>query len=100
MDLAEPAPRVFLGSQGWLSGKTDGAGTSIPCRALVYQEAPGPSVSNLSMYLLERRCGSTLRRVDRPSGITRARWHVRGHGSTHSDHTPAFHHRQVPCGAS
>src|ERR1700724_752730 len=52
------------------------------------------------MYLLERRCGSTLRRVDRPPGITRARWHARGHGSTHSDHTPAFHHRQVPQGAS
>ena len=35
--------------------KTDGTGTSIPCRALVYQEAPGPSVSKLSMHLLELR---------------------------------------------
>src|SRR5205823_5483342 len=48
-------------------GKTDGSGTSIPCRALVYQEAPGPSVSVCSMRFFE---------------LIRARWHARGHGST------------------
>src|SRR3977135_635945 len=47
--------------------KTDGSGTSIPCRALVYQEAPGPSVSVCSMRFFE---------------LTRAGRHARGHGST------------------
>src|SRR6266852_7177668 len=60
MDLAEPAPTDLPWLARLAEGKTDGTGTSIPCRALVYQEAPGPPVSGLSMFLLEPQCRSSL----------------------------------------
>ena len=62
-------PKTAIGLED--QTKTDGTGTSIPCRALVYQEAPGPSVSKLSMHLLEPQRGIARKWLTQSGPATR-----------------------------
>src|ERR1700694_4445870 len=96
MDLTEPARAAFRGSQGWLCVETDGSGTSIPCRALVHQEAPGPPVSSSSMrpFWAQRRSSLRSRRWTFPASLAQGGTREVT-GRHHADQTLAFHHREV-----
>src|SRR5690349_3751453 len=76
--------------------KTDGSGTSIPCRALVYQEAPGPPVSSSSMRLFRTGAGRVYGRRDGDLPGSLAQRGTREVTDRHnSDQTLAFHHGEV-----